>query len=49
MHALITFMAPLIFVLIHSTGLFSAVGTIFVAAACMTISELFIALRIEEE
>ena len=31
--ASITFSAPLIFVLIHSNGLYSAVGTILVAAA----------------
>ena len=34
--ALITFMAPLMFVFMHSAGLYSAVGTILVAAACTT-------------
>ncbi|MNP72738.1 hypothetical protein D3C76_1693470 [compost metagenome] len=33
MHASIRFMAPLMLVLMHSNGLYSAVGTILVAAA----------------
>ena len=32
------FCAPIIFVLTYSMGLYSAVGTCFKAAACMTIS-----------
>ena len=35
-HASIRFTAPSILVLTHSNGLYSAVGTIFVAAACIT-------------
>src|SRR3546814_6178615 len=38
MQASIRFIAPLIFVFTHSNGLYSAVGTIFVAAACTTYS-----------
>ena len=34
--ASITFIAPITFVLIHSNGLYSAVGTILRAAACTT-------------
>ena len=36
MQASIRFIAPLTFVLMHSKGLYSAVGTIFVAAAIET-------------
>jgi len=36
MHASIRFIAPRTFVFIHSNGLYSAVGTILVAAACTT-------------
>jgi hypothetical protein len=36
MQASIRFIAPLTFVFTHSNGLYSAVGTIFVAAACTT-------------
>src|SRR5690606_6336366 len=36
MQASMTFIAPLILVLMHSNGLYSAVGTILVAAACTT-------------
>ena len=35
-HASMTFIAPLTFVFTHSKGLYSAVGMIFVAAACTT-------------
>tara|TARA_A100001015_G_scaffold297600_1_gene379310 strand:+ start:8823 stop:9035 length:213 start_codon:yes stop_codon:yes gene_type:complete len=34
--ASITFIAPLTFVFMHSKGLYSAIWTIFVAAACTT-------------
>ena len=36
MQASITFIAPIMLVLIHSKGSYSAIGTIFVAAACTT-------------
>ena len=44
MHASITFIAPITFVFTHSKGLYSAVGTILVAAACTTQSTPSIAL-----
>ena len=37
-HASIRLLAPIIFVLIYSVGLYSALGTCFRAAACATIS-----------